>query len=1193
MRALRTATLVVSVCLASVPVAGASPSAAPPARLVPYRPGRLIVKMRPWVTACVDCLIREGAGLAQATGGDGLDRLNRRHGLRAARPLRRVDGSRGTLAERAKAERERMSRGLTARNRTKLTPDGPIPMFSSTYVLEFAPHLDMEAVAREYAMNPAVEYAEPDRRVSVRFVPNDPYFSSSGAWGQSFPDLWGLHLVGAEAAWDVARGAGVVIAIIDTGIDAGHPDLASSIWVNPGEIPGNHRDDDGNGYVDDVNGWNFVDDSGRVDDDNGHGTHVAGTAAASGNDGTGILGVAWESRVMAVKGLDADGNGYVSDLAEAILYAVDNGAAVVNASWGGPATSTMRDVLAAAHGAGVVVVAAAGNDAADLDGRLVQAFDPSDDPNAISVSAFTHADRLAPFSNFGTSIDVAAPGGGDDDPAGTPSPERSVLSLRARNAAPAITGNGVLVVGDVFLRQAGTSMAAPHVAGAAAVLLSARPDLSPEQVRQALRLGADDTGAPGWDVQAGYGRLNVAGALAVESPAVAHLLTPLDRAVSSGTPIVITGSASGPGFVSYTLEYTSTASAATWTPIVGPVTNEVQEGELGVWTPAGVPDGQYRIRLRVQDVSGRTFEDRVVVFLEHLAVTAPAESSMLRGGLVEIRGSASVAGFERFVVEQAIYDLDGSLAPWSTAGISLSGGGLRPVTDDLLATFDSAVLPGGRQLFFRLRVDSTFGTTYRFASQVIIDPSIRSGWPRQLPVPPVATERRGAPTLADLDGDGTQEILVPNRDAVYVLRPDGTDAPGWPQPVWNANPAVLLDTSGPSAADLDGDGRLEVVASTGDQVFVFRYDGTLAPGWPKPFPGVEGGDCTLADLDGDGRRDIVFRLGESVAAVRLDGSMLPGFPAFLDGEVGRFLAVGDVDGDGSRDIAAITKRGAKPGHGATVDLAILDAAGHLKPSWPKKVGKTPVPVVPDDFPPILADLDLDGRLDVVVNTNKMNQVRAYRGDGRRLPTQFQLPPFKKNATRDSQDPVTAGDVNGDGVPELLVSTDRRVRCQFFEDCELANDYLGAIRPGVGMLPGWPIGFPFLSSNKIHGAGSASIADLDGDGKPEIVVGSGICDNWAQVSYPRCSGVWAFTPDGHVLPGFPKPTLSPGGSQFSPPAIGDLDGDGRPEIVWVLPGYHSRAHVVVWNVPGTPGPEHTQWPMARRNAAHTGALSPSP
>src|SRR5262249_1953977 len=123
-RALRTATLVVSVCLVCVPAARASsPSAASPAPVVPYRPGRLIVKMRPWVTAGVDCLIREGAGLAQATGGDGLDRLNRRHGLRAARPLRRVDASRGSLAERAKAERERMSRGLTARNRANPTPD--------------------------------------------------------------------------------------------------------------------------------------------------------------------------------------------------------------------------------------------------------------------------------------------------------------------------------------------------------------------------------------------------------------------------------------------------------------------------------------------------------------------------------------------------------------------------------------------------------------------------------------------------------------------------------------------------------------------------------------------------------------------------------------------------------------------------------------------------------------------------------------------------------------------------------------------------------------------------------------------------------------------------------------------------------------------------------------------------------------
>src|SRR5262249_23738821 len=155
----------------------------------------------------------------------------------------------------------------------------------------------------------------------------------------------------------VARGAGVVIAVVDTGVDFTHPDLAANAWVNPGEIPGNGIDDDGNGYVDDVHGWDFANDDADPDDDYGHGTHVAGTAAAVGNNGVGIVGIAWESRVMAVKGISASGSGFVSDLAAGIVYAAENGARVINASWGGSHSQVIDDAIAFAHAAGVVFVA--------------------------------------------------------------------------------------------------------------------------------------------------------------------------------------------------------------------------------------------------------------------------------------------------------------------------------------------------------------------------------------------------------------------------------------------------------------------------------------------------------------------------------------------------------------------------------------------------------------------------------------------------------------------------------------------------------------------------------------------------------------------------------------------------------------------------------------------------------------------
>src|SRR5262249_3984826 len=158
--------------------------------------------------------------------------------------------------------------------------------------------------------------------------PNDPYLGSSGSWGQPFADLWGLERIAASQAWDVTRGAGALVAVVDTGIDATHPDLAANVRTNAGEIPGNDVDDDGNGNVDDVHGWDFADGDADPSDDYGHGTHVAGTIAAVGDNAAGIVGVAYESRVMAVRGLGSHGTGNTSDLALAILYAVENGADV-------------------------------------------------------------------------------------------------------------------------------------------------------------------------------------------------------------------------------------------------------------------------------------------------------------------------------------------------------------------------------------------------------------------------------------------------------------------------------------------------------------------------------------------------------------------------------------------------------------------------------------------------------------------------------------------------------------------------------------------------------------------------------------------------------------------------------------------------------------------------------------------------
>lgn len=260
-----------------------------------------------------------------------------------------------------------------------------------------------------------VEAVSPNYRRRLQRLPNDPKFDR----------LWGMKKIAAADAWEKNIGSpGVVMAVLDTGVDYRHEDLAANMWRNPGEIAGNGIDDDGNGFVDDVYGYDFAADSnGNQDSDpmdiDSHGTHVAGTIAAVGNNGVGVCGINWNARIMALKCSRPDLNIYDSDSIEAIEYAVlmkrDYGVNLVaiNASFGGSGNNQLqKDAIAEAGNNGIAFICAAGNDSADND---TTPFYPAgyDLPNIIAVAATDANDRLASFSNYGaSSVDIAAPGAG-------------------------------------------------------------------------------------------------------------------------------------------------------------------------------------------------------------------------------------------------------------------------------------------------------------------------------------------------------------------------------------------------------------------------------------------------------------------------------------------------------------------------------------------------------------------------------------------------------------------------------------------------------------------------------------------------------------------------------------------------------------------------------------------------------------
>ena len=287
-----------------------------------------------------------------------------------------------------------------------------------------------------------------------------------------FPDVayyggsqdWSVNAINAPEAWAQGyTGQGVVVAVVDTGVQFSHPDLNSQIYINAGEIGGNGIDDDHNGYVDDTSGWDFYSNDNYADDGNGHGTHVAGIIAAAAN-GFGATGVAPGAKIMPIRVLGADGSGSTNSVAAGIRYAVDNGADIINLSLGGPLSSVIQTAIQYAQQRNVLVVSAAGNESASLPtypARLSASLS-----NVISVGAYSSAGAIASFSNdVGTSaaVQVDAPG-------------VSIYST---------------YLNGQYARLSGTSMAAPQVAGLAALALSANPSLTAAQLRTLIVAGTN------------------------------------------------------------------------------------------------------------------------------------------------------------------------------------------------------------------------------------------------------------------------------------------------------------------------------------------------------------------------------------------------------------------------------------------------------------------------------------------------------------------------------------------------------------------------------------------------------------------------------------------------------------------------------------------------------------------------------
>jgi subtilisin family serine protease len=316
-------------------------------------------------------------------------------------------------------------------------------------------NMSVEDAIRLIEAIPGVEYAEPDHYQRIAVTPNDPRYSQ----------LWGMNQtndadIDAPQGWDIFTGnPNFAVAVIDTGIQTNHPDLAANIWSNPNEVAGNGIDDDGNGRIDDINGWDFVNNDNNPMDDNGHGTHCAGTIGGVGNNGVGVVGVVWRTKLVGLKFLSAGGSGSTSAALSALQYCVGKNIKVSNNSWGGGGfNQSMANALTTAAGIGHLFVAAAGNAGTNNDASPSYPASYSN-PNVIAVAATASNDTLASFSQYGaTSVDLGAPG-------------VNIVSTYPTNS---------------YATLSGTSMATPHVAGVVTAVYGQNPSWTYQQVRDRI-----------------------------------------------------------------------------------------------------------------------------------------------------------------------------------------------------------------------------------------------------------------------------------------------------------------------------------------------------------------------------------------------------------------------------------------------------------------------------------------------------------------------------------------------------------------------------------------------------------------------------------------------------------------------------------------------------------------------------------
>ena len=810
------------------------------------------------------------------------------------------------------------------------TPAGQHPLLSHYYLIRFPKTSQFERLQQKFRENQMIEVTEMNRlnQFCADIAPNDPRYN----------EQWNLKTMNLPSAWNIEQGKpSVVIAVVDSGIMLQHPELRNQLWQNSGEIADNGVDDDNNGYIDDIVGWDFSDAptlqglgdwkdrDNMPDDETGHGTQVSGIIAAEANNGVGISGIAWNCKLMTLRaGFRIGGGAFLQndDIAAAIVYAADNGADVINMSLGDTVNSFLiQDAVEYAYRRGCVLVAAAGNSSEP------GSYYPAALENVISVAALDSENQLG-SSNFGASIDIAAPG-------------EEILTTDL------LQSYGI---------KSGTSMAAAHISGVAALLISANPSCSNDQV---YRWTMDSSRQLSITNLVGAGLVDAYSALTSHNGLIAEITTRISPQIENSEQnnvINIIGSAGGADFLQYWLDYGISEIPDLWFPIGFPQSKPKYNSVLHEWDTSSLDEGIYTIRLSVRSKNERIIRNKTVVEIrntlpiiskheaspwlsgDHYDSTIIWQTDVLTSGSVELFSNTDKQtpvriGYSESVNRQHLINLSDMGLPsgeYLYRLITQNRGGLMRIDDNKENYYPISVLNELIQPYHLLVTSPIL-----YGLHAIVTSNDLNGNGR-LEIIGIATETSTAHIFetdnlgvlkiystidepisriwssGDTDGDGLIELLCNKDQTTFLLEQSAPDKQ-LSETIWSEE-----GIWGGTIADMNLDGKPEIYSRHDDTNSIYVYESIGDNNYnhivslQNPTQGSNNLPTRFAtgDFDTDGRIEILT--GDSDGEIFIYENFGDGnyqhtwFDTLIDG-IPQLFAAGDLDGDSSLEFVVGSK----------------------------------------------------------------------------------------------------------------------------------------------------------------------------------------------------------------------------------------------------------------------------------------------